>query len=71
MTKLVISKIKSPSGALAEVERVNINIANQLPVSSWLDAELADTLLAYHPVSVQKGIEALRSGQWISRVSCR
>jgi|TARA_R110000796_G_scaffold142064_2_gene258510 hypothetical protein len=54
VTKLVISKIKPPSGALAEIERVNINIANQLPVSSWLDAELADTLLAYHPVSVQK-----------------
>ena len=54
MTRLPLSKIKSPSGALAEIERVNINIANQLPVSSWLDAELADTLLAYHLVSVQK-----------------
>ncbi|WP_346796497.1 hypothetical protein R5M92_13555 [Halomonas sp. Bachu 37] len=54
MTTLVISKIKSPSGALGEIERVNIDVANQLPVSSWLDVELADTLLVYHPVSVQK-----------------
>ena len=54
MTEVTISKIKSPSGALGEIERISINIANQLPVSSWLDAELADTLLAYHPVSVQK-----------------
>lgn len=54
MTKLVISKIKSPSGALAEIERVSIDIGNQLPVSSWLDVELIDTLLAYHPISVRK-----------------
>ena len=54
MTRLPLSKIKSPSGALGEIERVNIDVANQLPVSSWLDVELADTLLIYHPVSVQK-----------------
>ncbi|WP_417421295.1 hypothetical protein [Halomonas sp.] len=54
MKEVVISKIKSPSGALGEIERISINIANQLPVSSWLDVELAETLLAYHPITVQK-----------------
>jgi hypothetical protein len=54
VTKLVISKIKSPSGALGEIERVNLAVTNQMPVSSWLDAELVDVLLAYHPVSVRK-----------------
>ncbi|QHD48572.1 hypothetical protein [Vreelandella aquamarina] len=54
MTKLVISKIKSPSGALGEIERGNLAVTNQMPLSSWLDAELVDSLLAYHPVSVRK-----------------
>jgi hypothetical protein len=54
MEELSLSKIKSPSGALGEIERVTVATTNQLPVSTWLNVELVDTLLDYHPVSVRK-----------------
>jgi len=54
MKELPLSKIKSPSGALGEIERVTVATTNQLPVSTWLNVELVDTLLDYHPVSVRK-----------------
>lgn len=54
MAKLSLSKIKSPPGALGEVERVTVAATNQLPVSKWLDVGLVDTFLKYHPVSVRK-----------------
>nr|WP_311948117.1 hypothetical protein [Halomonas piscis] len=54
MEELSLSKIKSPSGALGEIERVTVATTNQLPVSTWLNVELVDTLLDYHPMSVRK-----------------
>ncbi|QOR37420.1 hypothetical protein HNO52_02005 [Billgrantia diversa] len=54
MEKLSLSKIKSPSGALGEIERVTVAITNQLPVTAWLDVELVEILLKYHPVFVRK-----------------
>lgn len=54
MPKLSLSKIKSPPGALGEIERVTVTSTNQLPVSKWLDVSLVDKFLQYHPVSVRK-----------------
>lgn len=54
MEELSLSKIKSPSGALGEIERVTVATTNQLPVSTWLNVELVGALLDYHPVSVRK-----------------
>lgn len=54
MTRVLLSKIQSPSGPLADIEKTSISISSQLPTSSWLDVELVDMFLRYHPVSVQK-----------------
>nr|WP_156889264.1 hypothetical protein [Halomonas sp. 1513] len=54
MPDIPLSKIKSPSGALGEIERTSIALANQSALSSWLDPELVSVLLCSHPVSVKK-----------------
>lgn len=54
MEELSLSKIKSPSGPLGEIERVTVATTNHLPVSTWLNVELVDAVLDSHPVSVRK-----------------
>lgn len=54
MTKITLSKVRSPAGALGVIEKTTIALTNSVPIALWLDEEVTDVLLQQHPVSVRK-----------------
>lgn len=54
MAKIVMSKISSPSGALAEIEKTSIFITSQLSISSLLSGSMINLLIELYPISVKR-----------------